>query len=112
MDEYFIRFLAGGALVWAFSLIGDVVRPKSFAGLFGAAPSVALVSLVLAIVTHDEHYVTTLTFSMVFGALALGAFSVATCQLLMRTRLSALSSSLASFTLWLAVSFGCLTWVT
>jgi hypothetical protein len=29
-------------MVTAFAILGDVLRPKSFAGLFGAAPSVAL----------------------------------------------------------------------
>ena len=40
-----IRFLVGGAVVSVFALIGDLVKPKSFAGLFGAAPSVALATL-------------------------------------------------------------------
>jgi hypothetical protein len=33
MTEYVIRFLVGGAV------LGDLLRPKSFAGLLGAAPS-------------------------------------------------------------------------
>jgi hypothetical protein len=41
------RFLLGGALVSAFALFGDVVRPKRLAGLFAAAPSVALATLAL-----------------------------------------------------------------
>jgi len=41
------RFLLGGALVSLFALIGDVVRPRRFAGIFGGAPSVALASLAL-----------------------------------------------------------------
>ena len=46
MTEFLIRFLIGGAIVSAFAMIGDVLRPKSFAGLFGAAPSVALATTV------------------------------------------------------------------
>src|ERR1039458_1830275 len=42
MDELIFRFLIDGTLVSAFALVGDAVRPKSFAGLFGAAPSIAL----------------------------------------------------------------------
>ena len=42
MTEYIVRFLVGGAVVSAFAMLGDVLRPKCFAGLFGAAPSVAL----------------------------------------------------------------------
>jgi hypothetical protein len=42
MTVYVVRFLVGGILVSAFAMLGDILRPKSFAGLFGAAPSVAL----------------------------------------------------------------------
>jgi hypothetical protein len=38
MLEYGLRFLAGGIAVSAFAAIGDSLRPKSFAGLIGAAP--------------------------------------------------------------------------
>lgn len=52
MSEYIIRFLVGGAVVSVFAMLGDVLRPKSFAGLFGAAPSVALATLGIAIYQH------------------------------------------------------------
>ena len=45
--ELLWRFLLGGALVSLFALIGDIVRPKRFAGIFGGAPSVALATLAL-----------------------------------------------------------------
>ena len=45
MQEIVIRFVIGGLVVTAFSLISDVFKPKTFAGLFGAAPSIALASL-------------------------------------------------------------------
>jgi hypothetical protein len=45
MTEYVIRFLVGAAVVSAFAMLGDLLRPKSFAGLFGTAPSVALATL-------------------------------------------------------------------
>ena len=50
--DYVIRFLAGGLVVSLFAVAGDVLRPKSFAGLFGAAPSVALATLTLAFWKH------------------------------------------------------------
>ena len=32
-----------------FAAFGDVLRPKSFAGLFGAAPSIALATLLITL---------------------------------------------------------------
>jgi len=49
MTEYVVRFLLGGAVVSMFAMLGDVLRPKRFAGLFGAAPAVALATLGIAI---------------------------------------------------------------
>ncbi|MDB5621158.1 MAG: hypothetical protein JWQ24_5396 [Tardiphaga sp.] len=92
-------------MVSVFALIGDVVRPKSFAGLFGAAPSVALVSLALATSRHGSEYVSALTTSMFAGAAALFTFSFISCQLLKRTNLSAISVTLFVFPVWLMVAF-------
>jgi hypothetical protein len=35
-------FFVGGVVVSLFAILGNPLKPKSFAGLFGAAPSVAL----------------------------------------------------------------------
>jgi hypothetical protein len=104
--EYLIRFLVGGTVVSCFAMLGDVLRPKSFAGLFGAAPSVALATLGLALWKEGGDYVATEGRSMIPGSLALALYSFAVCQLLMRWRWSALSASLASIFLWLAVAAG------
>ena len=39
MKEMLLRFAIGGSVVSLFALLGEVLRPKSFAGIFGAAPS-------------------------------------------------------------------------
>jgi hypothetical protein len=44
------RFFIGGAVVSAFAAIGELFEPKTFAGLFGAAPSVAIATLALTYV--------------------------------------------------------------
>ena len=51
MEVYLIRFFAGAFLVSLFSCLGDVLRPKTFAGLFGAAPSIAIATLLITYVT-------------------------------------------------------------
>jgi hypothetical protein len=102
--DYVLRFVAGGVIVSAFAILGDVLRPKSFAGLFGAAPSVALATLALAFSKESPGYVATEGRSMVLGAVALAAYSFVVCQALMRLRLSALPATLAAMLVWLAVA--------
>jgi hypothetical protein len=102
--EYVIRFLAGGLIVSAFAVLGDVLRPKSFAGLFAAAPSVALATLTLVFLKEGAATVATESRSMILGALALLLFSAVVCQLLMRFRTSAVTATGATLLLWLAVA--------
>src|SRR2546430_16611377 len=40
-----LKALVGGAFVVAFSLVAEAARPKTFSGLFSAAPSIPLASL-------------------------------------------------------------------
>src|SRR6478736_10211179 len=101
MTEVCIRFVVGGLFVSAFALVGDVLRPKSFAGLFGAAPSVALATLTLAFWKHGGLYVSIEGRSMILGAIALAVYSFLVCQLLMRVRCSALTATLAATAVWL-----------
>jgi hypothetical protein len=102
--DYLIRFLAGGFIVSAFAVLADILRPKSFAGLFGAAPSVALATLSLALWRQGGEYVSVEGRSMIFGALALALYSLAVCQLLIRARWSALTATSTAIVLWLAVA--------
>src|SRR5437763_12534207 len=67
LSELAVRFLLGGAVVSAFSVVAEMWEPKTFAGIFGAAPSVALASLALAFHKHGGAYVAIEGRSMVIG---------------------------------------------
>jgi hypothetical protein len=108
MSEYVIRFFLGGMVVSAFAMGGDTLRPKSFAGLFSAAPSVALATLGIAVFWHGAGYAALQSRAMIAGAIALGIYSVVVCQLLVRTRLTAMPATLISLVVWLIVAFGLL----
>ena len=69
--ELLVRFLLGGSAVCLFAAIGDVARPKSFAGVFGAAPSVALATLALTVHAQGAAYTALEARSMIIGAAAL-----------------------------------------
>ena len=103
--EYALRFAIGGLAVSAFALLGDVLRPKSFAGLFGAAPSVALATLGISAFQHGAHYAAEESYTMLCGAIALVVYSIVVCHLLMRTRLAALPASILALSVWLLVAF-------
>lgn len=106
MSEYVIRFLVGGAVVSAFAMLADILRPKSFAGLFGAAPSVALATLGIAICQHGAGYAAVQARSMMVGAVALAVYGLIVCQLLVRAHVRALPATLMSIVAWLAAAVG------
>jgi hypothetical protein len=108
MAEYLIRFVIGGAVVSGFAMLGDIIRPKSFAGLFGAAPSVALATLGVAVHQHGPSYAALQSHAMIAGATALAVYSAVVCHLLARARMRAAPASLLSIVIWLAVAFGLL----
>jgi hypothetical protein len=106
MSQILIRFLAGGAMVSLFALIGDFLKPKSFAGLFGAAPSVALATLGLTIMTEGALYAGLEARSMIAGAIAFFLYASVVSRILMRYPFKALWVALGALPLWFAVSFG------
>ena len=75
------------------------------AGLLGAAPSVALATLSLAVVRNGSAFVATEGRSMVLGAFALLIFSFIVCQLLMRVRMSAAAATGSALVIWMLVAF-------
>jgi hypothetical protein len=106
MKEFVLRFLIGGAVISAFALLGDVLRPKSFAGLFGAAPSIALATVGLTIARHGKDYAATEGRSMVLGAIAFCVYAYLVSQALVRYRRSTMATTLVLLPVWLGVSLG------
>ena len=103
--ELVLRFLFGGALVVLFSAAGEVLRPKSFAGIFGAAPTIAIVSLVLAHRAHGAPYVATETATMLLGAIALSSYGAASIAVLRRSSWKPWIGALTLWGEWAAVAF-------
>jgi len=106
MSEILLRFLIGGAVVSAFALLGDLFKPKSFAGLFGAAPSVALATLGLTLTAEGARYVATEARSMVIGAVAFFVYASVVSAVMMRYNWKALPVTASSIPLWFGVAFG------
>jgi hypothetical protein len=105
MLEYSLRFLAGGIAVSAFAALGDSLRPKSFAGLFAAAPSIALSTLLITLSQKGAPFVALEGRSMI-GAFALALYSWTVCVLLKKFLLSSWTATMAALIVWFAVALG------
>lgn len=105
-EELAFRFIVGGLVVCIFAVIGDMLQPKTFAGIFGAAPSVALATLGLTLFTHGGSYSGLEGRSMIVGAIALVCYSLVAAWLLHKRAPSALPVASGSVLVWLAVAFG------
>lgn len=106
LEELILRFVIGGAAVCIFAMIGDVFKPKSFAGLFGAAPSIALATLGLTIAKQGARYASVEGRSMIAGCAAFFFFASLVAWLAMRRKWPVLRASGVSMLIWFAVAFG------
>ena len=98
-----IKALNGGLFVVAFALVGEILKPKRFAGLFSAAPSVALANLMVVIVTKGHPDAAANTKGMIVGGLALAASCLVGMAVVRRYR--ALRASVLVCVLWLVLAW-------
>jgi len=82
------RFILGGIFVSLFAILGESFKPKSFAGIFGAAPSLALAGFVLVLLKYGPMHAAIEAHSMIFGSLALLIYSLTCSLVLAKTHLS------------------------
>src|SRR3954470_23508252 len=102
--ELVARFLIGGALVSLFAVLGDVFEPKTFAGLFGAAPSVALATLALTIHAHGAAYGALEARSMVIGAVALLVYASGVSRSLYHSNRPVAWTAIVGLCVWFGVT--------
>jgi hypothetical protein len=101
LGELATRFVLGGAIVSAFAMVGTLFKPKTFAGLFGAAPSVGVATLALAFYQKGAGYAETEARGMVWGTFAMLVYC-AVCITLAKQR---------GVPVWLAAALSWLTWL-
>ncbi len=98
-----VRVVAGGILVVAFSMMGDLLKPRMFAGLFAAAPSVAMASLLVSGLASGAAKDHTYASGMIAGAVGLVVYSVAAALLV--GRLGATAGSVLAWVMWAVPAF-------
>lgn len=104
VKDLILRFVIGGIVVSAFAALGEVLKPKSFAGLFGAAPSIALATVGLTIAANGKIYAATEARSMIGGALAFFLYAWLCSWLMLRGKLKAMPVTLSALAIWLMCS--------
>jgi uncharacterized membrane protein (GlpM family) len=104
VTPYVFRFLVGGLVVSVFAALGDVLKPKSFAGLFGAAPSIALATLGLTVISDGKSYAAEEARSMIAGAAAFFVYAGTCVHILMKHSLPTAVTTASALALWLIVA--------
>ncbi len=82
--EIALKALAGGVFVLAFAALAQVLSPKRFAGVFSAAPSVALAGLLVTAAFSGVPDVARSAPGMAVGAVAFAAYCALAVPLLRR----------------------------
>jgi hypothetical protein len=106
VSDILLRIIIGGVAVSAFAMLGELLKPKSFAGLFGAAPSVSLATLALTVMKEGKTYASIEARSMVLGAVAFIIYAAIISRLMIRRRMQVLSATTLGIGIWVACAFG------
>ena len=83
-----IKGVLGGTLVVAFALLAQGLEPKRFAGLFSAAPAVALAGLAVTLLDKGAHDAHQNAVGMLAGCAGMIAYALCAVPLLRRLRAS------------------------
>lgn len=106
MVELLLKFLIGGVVVSLFAVLGDLLKPESLGGMFAAAPTIALATLVLTVHKHGAGYVAIEGRSMVAGAVAFFVYASVVSFVLMRYRTKALMTAAWLLMVWFGTAAG------
>ncbi len=97
-----LKGLAGGSLVVAFAALSELLGPKRFAGLFSAAPAVAIAGLAIAGASKPPHDLQQNAIGMLAGCAGMVAYAAVAPALLSRT--APLRASTLGVLVWVIVA--------
>ncbi len=103
-SDLLLRFALGGTMVAALAAFAETLKPKTFAGLFSAAPTIAAVSLGLAFAHFGPSYFARQASAMMCGGLALVAYSCLCVWTTRRESLPVWAGALLNWLAWFAVA--------
>jgi uncharacterized membrane protein (GlpM family) len=82
--EILVKAVAGGLLVLAFAALAQTLKPKRFAGVFAAAPSVALAGLVVTVLFSGDRDLPAAGAGMAVGGAGFVVYCLAAVPLVRR----------------------------
>ena len=97
-----IKALNGGLFVVVFAAAAEVLKPRRFAGLLSAAPSVALANLIVIIVAKGQPAGLENSRGMLVGAIAFTVAAV--CGVVLVRHLGALRGAVGICLAWLLMA--------
>jgi len=97
-----VKTVDGGIFVVAFALLGEALEPKRFAGLFAAAPSVALASLTVVLATKTHHAGVDNAKGMLIGAVGFVGYALLARRLM--DWIGTVKGVALAIVIWLAVA--------
>src|SRR6266446_9319891 len=83
-----------------------LLKPKSFAGVFGAAPSVALATISLTVIKDGAPYAAMEARSMIVGAVSFFVYACVVSRVMLRGSWPALPVASFSLLIWAACALG------
>lgn len=106
MAQILVRFVLGGLVVAAFAVLGDMLKPKRFAGIFGAAPAVALPTLALTFIEKGADDVAIMGRSLMAGAVGFLVYSLVVSLMVDHVAWPGWVIAGVAWLVWFAVAFG------
>jgi uncharacterized membrane protein (GlpM family) len=94
--------LCGGALVVAFAVLSEMLKPKRFAGLLGAAPAVAIAGLAITVLSKGAHDARDASTGMLAGCAGMVVCAAVAVEALKRMR--PLAAALCAVGSWVVVA--------
>lgn len=96
-----VKAVDGGLFVALFAVLGEMMHPKRFAGIFGASPAIALANLLTIALAEGDAAARSAATGMIAGAVALAAACPAAIPAVRRW--GAVRGSAVLWGVWIAV---------
>lgn len=98
-----LKGIAGGILVVVFAVLGEIIRPRSLAGITSGAPSVAAAGLLVTLLSSGALMAWNMSLGMIAGAAGLIVWCLVGADAV--KRFGSLKGSLAATVVWFVVAF-------